>query len=292
MKQDIVETNEKKIKNKIYTIRDTQVMIDRDLANLYGVTTKALNQATKRNAERFPEDFLFQLTKEEKNELVTNCDRFQNLKHSTVNPYAFTEQGIAMLSGILKSPQAIKTNVYIMRSFLQMRKFISNNAQIFKRLDKVEKKQLKTDIKLEKIFNLIENKELKPTQGIFFDGQIFDSHKFVSDLIRGAKKSIILIDNYVDDYVLTLFTKRKSKVKVLIYTKNISKQLKLDLEKFNSQYEPITIKEFKKSHDRFLIIDDKELYHLGASLKDLGKKWFAFSKLDQESLNILGKLQV
>lgn len=266
-------------------------MLDSDLAELYEVPTKALNQAVRRNIERFPKDFMFQLTENEKNKLVTNCDRLDSLKHSSQNPYVFTEQGVATLSGVLKNKKAVQINIQIMRAFVAMRRFISKNGEIFLRLDNVERKQIEyqiiTDDKFNKIFNALGSK--KPKQGIFFNGQIFDAYSFVSNLIRNAKESIILIDNYIDDSVLTLFSKRKDNVKVIIYTKEITKQLKLDLAKFNSQYQEIEIKEFKESHDRFLIID-KEVYHFGASLKDLGKKLFAFSKFDKEALNLLEKL--
>jgi hypothetical protein len=171
-----------------------------------------------------------------------------------------------------------------------MRKFISNNALIFERLDSLENKQLNTDKKIKTILNAIEDKSIKPKQGIFYDGQMFDAYTFVSDLIRSAKSKIILIDNYVDDSVLTLFSKNQN-IDVIIYTKNISKQLNLDLKKYNSQYKKIEIKKFENSHDRFLIVDEKELFHLGASLKDLGKKWFAFSKMDLKSLDVLKRLE-
>jgi len=236
---------------------------------------------------------MFQLTIREKEELVAKCDRFESLKHSSSLPYAFTEQGVSMLSGILKSEKAILVNIQIMRAFIAMRKFISTNAKLFLRLDYVERKQVEhkfeMDNKFEKIFDLIESKDINPSKGIFFDGQIFDAYKFVSDLIRSAKKSIILIDNYIDDSVLTLFSKRDKDIKVKIFTK-ISKQLELDLKKYNSQYVLITIEEFTKSHDRFIIIDDK-VYHFGASLKDLGKKWFAFSRFDKEAVKLLNKLK-
>jgi len=281
----------KLIENRIYTIRGFQVMLDRDLADLYEVSTKALNQAVKRNSGRFPSDFMFQLTEQEKNELVTNCDHLQLLKHSSKLPSVFTEQGVANLSGILKSKKAIEVNIQIIRAFVAMRRFLASNAQIFYRLNNVENKQVEQNHKIEQIFNAIESKNIKPQEGIFFDGQVFDSYKFVSDLIRGAKKSIILIDNYVDDSILTLFSKRKKNVDVVIYTKNFSKQLKLDLVKYNSQYSEVKIKEFKKSHDRFMIIDNKEVYHIGASLKDLGKKWFAFSKFDKKALKLLEKIK-
>ena len=277
----------------IHTIRGKQVILDRDLSKLYEVKTKRLNEQVKRNSRRFPKDFMFQLTIREKEELVAKCDRFESLKHSSSLPYAFTEQGVSMLSGILKSEKAILVNIQIMRAFIAMRKFISTNAKLFLRLDYVERKQVEhkfeMDNKFEEIFNLIESKDINPSKGIFFDGQIFDAYKFVSDLIRSAKKSIILIDNYIDDSVLTLFSKRDKDIKVKIFTK-ISKQLELDLKKYNSQYVLITIEEFTKSHDRFIIIDDK-VYHFGASLKDLGKKWFAFSRFDKEAVKLLNRLK-
>jgi len=280
-----------RIKNKIYTIRGLQVIVDSDLALLYEVSTKALNQAVKRNNDRFPSDFMFQLTADEKTKLVTNCDHLQNLKYSSQLPFVFTEHGITSLSGVLRSKKAIEINVQIVRAFVAMRKFIASNAQIFQRLDRNEQKLLEHDQKFEKIFDAIESKELIPQKGIFFDGQIFDAYKFVSDLVRSAKRSIVLVDNFVDDTVLTLFSKMDDNVKVIIFTKEISKQLLLDLKKYNSQYFPIEVREFKNSHDRFLIIDDKEVFHLGASLKDLGKKWFAFSKFDKEAFNLLERLK-
>ena len=282
------------IENRIFTIRGLQVMIDRDLAELYEVGTKVLNQAVKRNKKRFPESFRFQLTDTEKKELVTNCDRFEKLKHSSVNPYAFTEQGIAMLSAVLHSGVAINVSIKIMEAFARMRKFIIANANILNRLDRIERQQIlyqnQTDQKFEQIFKALDDKNIEPKQGIFYNGQIFDAYKFVSDLIKSAKKSIVLIDNYIDETVLTLFSKNQ-KIEVTIFTKNISKQLKLDLEKYNKQYRPISIKEFTLAHDRFLINDGKEIYHFGASLKDLGKKIFAFSKFDNSALEILNKLK-
>ncbi|MEK6857410.1 MAG: ORF6N domain-containing protein [Nanoarchaeota archaeon] len=280
------------IKNRIYALRNMQVMLDSDLAELYGVITKRLNERVKRNKDRFPDDFMFQLTNIEKNELVAKCDHLKNLKFSSNNPYAFTEQGVAAISGILNSKSAIEVNIQIIRAFVSMRKFISSNAQIFQRLDFVEKKQIEHDQKFEEVFDAIQHKDIKPEKGIFFDGQIFDAYKFVSDLIRTANKSIILIDNYIDDSVLTIFSERYNAVKVTIFTKEISKKLALDLAKYNSQYPLIELKEFKQSHDRFLIIDNKEVYHFGASLKDLGKKWFAFSKFNKDAIKLLDKLEI
>ena len=196
-----------------------------------------------------------------------------------------------MLSGVLKSKTAIEMSIQIINSFVQMRTFISHNAGIFQRLDSLEHKQYLTERKLDTVLNAIEDKTIKPKQGIFFDGQIFDAYVFVADLIKSAKTSLVLIDNYVDESVLILLSKRDNNCKVTIYTKTISKQLQLDLKKYNEQYSPIEINILKDTHDRFLIIDDMSVYHIGASLKDLGKKWFAFSKFDKEALMLLDKLE-
>lgn len=286
------------LQSKIYTIRDTQVMLDSDLAHLYGVETRVFNQAVKRNIKRFPENFRFQLTQEEYESIlrsqivILNETSNQNRrgKHRKYLPYVFTEQGISMLSTVLKSDIAIEVSIKIIEAFVSMRKFLINNASIFQRLDSIETKLLKHDENFNKIFNALEDKTIQPKQGIFYDGQIFDAYEFVAKLIKSAKNSIKLIDNYIDESVLTLFSKNQN-VDVTIYTKKITRALRLDLDRYNAQYKPITIREFNSSHDRFLIIDDKEVYHIGASLKDLGKKWFAFSKMSSESLSILEKLQ-
>ena len=280
------------IRSRIYTIRGVQVMIDRDLASLYDVETRLLNQAVKRNSERFPEEYCFQLSDEEfsnwKSQIVMSNEDRMVLRRP---PYAFTEQGIAMLSAVLRSETAVKVSIRIINAFVAMRRFISSNAQIFQRLDTLEIKQLETDRKINHVLNAIESKEIQPKQGIFFDGQIFDAYNFVADIIRTAQKSILIIDNYVDDTVLTHLTKRNDGVKVIIFTKAISKQLALDVKKFNSQYPPVEIKEFRNSHDRFMIIDDRTIYHFGASLKDLGKKWFSFSKMDIGAVEMLTRLE-
>jgi len=238
---------------------------------------------------------MFQLTKDElenwKSQIVTSKREQIGLRKL---PLAFTEQGVAMLAGVLRSDTAIKMSIQIISAFVAMRKFIINNAQIFQRIDTVERRQIKhemeTNEKFDTVFDALQSKELEPKQGIFFDGQIFDAHKFVSSLISKAEKSILLIDNYIDDTVLDLFTKRKKNVVVTILTKKITKDLELDLNKFNAQYPAIEVKEFKDSHDRFMIIDNEDVYHFGASLKDLGKKWFAFSKFDKSALQLLQKL--
>ncbi len=290
MESKISLSNQNIIENRIFNIRGMQVMIDRDLAELYGVETKRINEQVKRNSVRFPSSFCFQLNKNESIKLVADCDRFEKLKHSSSLPYAFTEQGVAMLSAVLKSETAIKVSIQIMQAFVDMRKFITNNALIFQRLEKLEKVSFESDAKFEQIFKALEHKDIKPKKGIFFEGQVFDAYTFIANLIRKAEKSIILIDNYVDDSVLTLFAKKKSGVKFKIYTNQISKQLALDIKKYNSQYEKVEVFELKLAHDRFLIIDNIELYHIGASLKDLGKKWFAFSKMDSEVVPLLNKI--
>lgn len=266
------------IENRILTLRGKQVMIDRDLAELYGVETKVLNQAVKRNVERFPEHFRFQLSNQEKDELVTNCDRFDGLKHSSVNPFAFTEQGVAMLSAVLKSETAIYTSIRIIDAFVAMRNFLMNNASIFQRMERIEMKQLKTDEKIDAILDRL-NEPKEPEQGIFFNGQIFDAYAFVAKLIRQAKNRIVVIDSYVDDSVLVQLSKRDPGVTVDIYDGKISQQLRQDVARHNAQYPGVTLHAYNKAHDRFLIIDE-DVYHIGHSLKDLGKKLFAFSKMD------------
>lgn len=281
MSKEIKLINTKNISSKIYTIRGMQVMFDRDLAELYAVETGHLNRAVKRNIERFPGDFMYQITIEELNNLKCHFG-ISSWGGTRKQPYVFTEQGVAMLSSVLKSKKAAKVNIAIMRAFIKMRKIMLSHQQILPRVEALEQK-------VEPIFKALEANEL-PKQGIFYDGQIFDAYVFVSKLIRKAKTSIILIDNYIDETVLTLLAKRKKHVTVLILTQKITRQLQLDIEKQNEQYAPVEVKVFNKSHDRFLIIDSKEIYHIGASLKDLGKKWFAFSKLDSKTVNILDKI--
>ena len=285
------------IESLILTIRDKQVILDRDLARLYGVETKRLNQQVQRNLERFPEDFMFQLTKEEaefsRSQFATLNGRGQNIKYL---PYAFTENGIAMLSSVLRSPMAIATNIHIMRAFNAMRHFIGSQAQVFQRLEVVERNQLalttqvaENNKKLEEVFRRLDDHSENPEKGIFYDGQIFDAYTFINERIREAKKRIVLIDNYVDDSVLTMLDKRNKGVDAVVYTKNISRQLSLDFEKHNAQYSPIEVKQFDRAHDRFLCIDDT-VYLIGASLKDLGKKWFGFVKLEQPTDELLSKM--
>lgn len=311
------------IESLILTIRDKQVILDRDLARLYGVETRVLNQAVQRNIERFPKDFMFQLTKEEfenwksqfaisnydedmSSQIVTSSGEEKWKSQIVISnsikmgarklPYAFTENGIAMLSSVLRSPMAIATNIHIMRAFNAMRHFIGSQAQVFQRMENIEKNvlalnahQIDTDRKIEEVFRRLDDNSEKPEKGIFYDGQIFDAYTFINERIREAKKRIVLIDNYVDDSVLTMLDKRNKGVDAVVYTKNISRQLSLDFEKHNAQYSPIEVKQFDRAHDRFLCIDDT-VYLIGASLKDLGKKWFGFVKLEQPTDELLSKM--
>ena len=205
-------------------------------------------------------------------------------------PYAFTEQGVAMLSAVLRSRIAVDVSVQIMHAFVEMRRFMLSNAEMFRRIDSLEMRQLHTEKKVDQVLDAIGTQDLEPKQGVFFNGQIFDAYSFVSKLVRRAKGSIVLIDNYVDDSVLTMLSKRRKGVVAKIYCKRITKQLALDLEKHNAQYEPIEIVPFDEAHDRFLLLDDQTVYHIGASLKDLGKKWFAFSEIEKEALRIIERL--
>ncbi len=217
---------------------------------------------------------MFQLTKDElenwKSQFATSNQEIMGLRKM---PFAFTEQGVSMLSAVLRSETAIKTSIQIINSFVKMRSFLSQNADIFKRLELVEKRQIsheiKADEKFEKLFDALEAKSIQPTQGIFYEGEVYDAYLFVSNLIKSAKESIVLVDNYIDESVLTVLLKREKNVTATLYTKNITSQLELDIKKHNAQYPKITLKKFDASHDRFLIIDSKELYHIGASLKDL-----------------------
>jgi hypothetical protein len=279
---------QKEIENRIFVFRGTQVMLDSDLAEMYQVETRVLNQAVTRNIERFPEIFRFQLTEIEFESLKSQIVMSSVHGGRRTLPYAFTEQGVAMLSAVLRSGVAIKVSIQIMNAFVEMRKLIANHKGLLQRMDGIERKQLETDQKFEKVFKALEGNTI-PTQGIFFDGEVFDAYKLASKIIRSAKKNITLIDNYIDESTLTHLSKKNKNVSVLLLTKTISKQLSLDLKKANEQYGNFEVKSFAKSHDRFLIIDNSDVYHLGASLKDLGKKWFAFSKMDKSSVSSILK---
>lgn len=279
------------IENKILVIRGQHVMLDRDLAGLYGVETKRLNEQVKRNLERFPEHFCFPLDEKEKKELVANCDRFRTLKHSSFNPYAFTEQGVAMLSAVLRSETAVKVSIDIMNAFVAMRRFLLSNAQVYQRLDRIEAKQLETEHTIETIFTLMDKYKIEDKQGIFVQGQIFDAYAVFQGLIQKAQKEIILIDNYIDLSVLERFSQKNQGVKVTIYTAPNTPISRLDETKFNTQYPTLVIKYTSTMHDRFLILDNAEIYHIGASLKDLGKKCFGFTKLEEAAIIIKAIMQ-
>ena len=280
----------------IRVIRGQHVMLDRDLSLLYKVETKRLNEQVKRNIERFPEDFMFQLSKDDV-EILKSQNATSSWGGDRRLPYAFTEQGIAMLSSVLKSQTAVDVNIRIMRAFVSMRRFIATNSQLFQRLETIEYHQLEmkqhqeiTDKRIDEVFKKLDANN-PPVQGIFYDGQVFDAYRFVSDLMRKAKLSVVLIDNYVDDTVLTLLDKREDGVTATIYTQRISNQFKLDVDRHNTQYPHIEIKQFNKAHDRFLLIDD-EVYHIGASIKDLGKKWFGFTLMqDITATELINKIQ-
>ena len=284
---DALQTNQnplENIENLILNIRGKQVMLDRDLARLYGVETKVLNQAVKRNIERFPERFMFQLTDDEKVKVVTICDHLKDLRFSYQNPYAFTEHGVTMLASVLKSDIAVQISIKIVDAFVAMRHALPNYNQLFTRIENIEHHQLllmerqdKTENHIESIFNALAKYEL-PKQNIFFDGQLFDAHILMSKLIESAERRIVLIDNYIDESVLVLLSKRKTNVSAKIYTLQVSRTFRQDIQSYNSQYPPIDVVQYTKAHDRFLIIDDK-VYHVGASVKDLGKKLCAISLL-------------
>ncbi len=285
--------SQKQLENRIFTIRNVQVMVDFHLAELYNVETKRINEQVKRNIKRFPKNFMFQLSQAEWKNLQSQIATAESLtglqsqiataKRRTI-PYVFSEQGVAMLSAVLNSETAINVSIQIMDAFVKMRQIILENSLISQRLDKIELKQIQTDQKFEQVFNALARKDKIPNQGVFFDGQVFDAYELVSKIIRSAKKDIVLIDNYIDERTLTHLSKKDKNVNVFLLSKNMGKQQRLDVQKANEQYGNFSIMEFSKSHDRFLIVDGSEIYHLGASLKDLGKKWFAFSKMDKSSV--------
>jgi ORF6N domain len=288
MKNDntLIPIEETNITELIYTIRGKQVMLDSDLAILYQVETRVFNQAVKRNSNRFPERFRFQLSEEEyknlRSQFVTSSEE-NNHGGRRYMPYAFTEQGIAMLSAVLKSDIAVDVSIKIMDTFVRMRNFFISNEDMFSRLDRVELKQLETDKKLEEVFNYIaSNTEVK--QKIFFDGQIYDAFSFIANLIVKAQVKLILIDNYVDVNTLNILCKKNLGVDVLIATAGKGSLTTKDINKFNAQYPKLRVKKTVDVHDRFLIIDDKEGYFIGASIKDAGKKSFAITRIEDEKM--------
>ena len=306
------EISNEEIKNLIYTIRGKQVMLDSDVAMLYHYPTKRINESVNRNKQRFPENFCFQLTEEEykslrfknltlneansKDEIQNNSLRSQiatldkNIgrgKHRKYLPYVFTEQGIAMLSGLLKNDIAIQVSINIMNAFVEMRRFFAVNGQLFERLTNVEYKLLEHDKKFDKVFDRLQNEE-NIKQRIFFDGQIYDAYSLIIDIIKRANKKILIIDNYIDDSVLKMPTKKNKNVEVIILTSDKSNIQQIDIQKFNKEYPILKLAKTNKFHDRFIVIDNKEMYHLGASIKDLGKKCFGINKI--EDMEIIGKI--
>ena len=289
------------IKSMIFVVRNQQVMIDSDLAMLYQVETKRLNEAVKRNIARFPEEFRFQLTEEEteslRSQFATLNENDGRGKHRKYLPYVFTEQGIAMLSAVLRSDVAIQVSISIMKSFVEMRRFIANNTLLFERISTVELRQLEyqkqTDEKLEQIFEYISEHE-ESSQKIFFDGQIYDAFSLIVNLIQKADKEITLIDGYVDVGTLNLLSKKKSDVEVTIYTKKQTMLTKADVKNFNAQYPTLKIKYTEVFHDRFLILDRVTAYHAGASLKDAGKKCFGINLIQDAGIikDILQRLEL
>ena len=311
-KLNVVTYEVENIKDLIYTIRGKQVMLDSDVAMLYHYETKKINQAVKRNIDRFPEKFCFQLTEEEflnlrsplnesninleqKNnwsQIVTSSKN-DNSKHRGKKylPYVFTEQGIAMLSGLLKNDIAVQVSINIMDAFVEMRKFIVNNAFVFQEIDVMKTKLLEHDKKFDIVFDeLQKDKQAKFKQKIFFNGQIYDVYSLIIDIIKKAKVKIVIIDNYIDDSILKMLSKKNGSIEVVILTSQNCNLNKLDISKFNKQYPSLKISYTNKFHDRFILIDNKELYHCGASLKDLGKKCFAISKIeDMEYIEKMSK---
>ena len=276
------------IKNMIYEIRGKQVMLDSDLAKLYGYAngTKTFNQAVNRNIERFPERFRFRLTKEEYDNILrsqTGTLELKQGKYSKYLPYVFTEQGVAMLSSVLKTPKAIQVSINIIDTFVEMRKFIQSNADVFNRLTKVEYSLLEHDNKIDYILDEMNPKEIK--EKIFYDGEIYDAYSLLINIIREAKEKIIIIDNYIDKTIFDILSYKDENIKVEIWTNTLKS--KLDYDKFNLQYENVKIKKVNNIHDRFIIIDNEKLYHVGASLKDLGKKCFAITKMNSKFIETL-----
>ena len=291
--------SENNIKSKIYEIRGKQVILDSDVAVLYNYETKRINETVRRNERRFPEAFCFQLTKLEYdsllNQKVLNDETLHLLnmrshfataskkRNDRYLPCVFTEQGIAMLSGLLKSDVAIEVSIKIMQAFVEMRKFIYNNYQIFERLNSHELKFLEYDDNFNKIFNLLDDKK-EISQKIFFNGQIFDAYILIVDIIKQAYEEIIIIDNYIDETILNLLSKKQDNVNVKIITSLNSKLSILDISKFNEQYPNLEVEYSNDYHDRFIIIDKDIVYHCGASLKDLGKKTFAINKIEDKKI--------
>lgn len=298
MENEIIILDENDLKNKIYTIRGVQVMLDSDLAEIYGYSTKAFNQQVKNNIEKFDEDFMFQLTKEETDYLRSKFLTANISSMTRTFPYAFTEQGIYMLMTVLKGKLAVKQSKTLIRLFKQMKDFVLTNSQLFAEIDSIKKHLIESDMhhkendkRIDELFTLMDKYKIEEKQGIFFQGQIFDAYAKFESFIQSARKEIVLIDGYVDLTVLERLAKKQKGVNVLLYTASKTKITNLDVQKFNAQYPTLTLNFTSKMHDRFLIIDNSVLYHIGASLKDLAKKCFAFEILDSSLIpSVLGNL--
>lgn len=287
IKDDI--SNEE-IKNLIYTIRGKQVMLDSDVARLFDYATKDLNRNVKNNIERFPEYYCFQLTEEEYKSLrckIFTLNENGRGQHRKYLPYVFTEYGITMLAGLLKSDIAVNVSIKIVNTFIEMRKFLIQNGQIFERLTNIEYKLLEHDKKFNEVFNQLQVEE-NIKQKIFFEGQIYDAYSLIIDIIKKANKKILIIDNYIDDSVLKMLTKKNNNVEVVILTSDKSNIQQIDIQKFNKEYPILKVAKTNKFHDRFIIIDNEEMYHLGASIKDLEKKCFGINKI--EDVEIIEKI--
>ena len=288
--------NETDLRSLVYVIRGQQVMLDSDLAALYQVETKVFNQAVSRNIERFPENFRFQLTAEEYASLRSQFVTSNGRGGRRYLPYAFTEQGIAMLSGVLRSDVAVQMSIRIMNTFVEMRRFIANNALLFERISNIELKQLEyqksTDERFDKVFRYIDD-HAESQQKIFFDGQIYDAFSLLVSLIQKAEREIILIDGYVDVNTLNLLAKKQPNVRVKCYTYASARLTNQDVAQFNAQYPTLEVTRTQAFHDRFLILDGTTAYHIGASLKDAGKKCFGISLLEEPQLtaDLLNRLQ-
>lgn len=279
--QDNISNEE--IKGLIYTIRNKQVMLDSDVARLYNYETKRINETVKRNFERFPTGFSFQLTSQEYEDLKSQIATSNIRGGKQKLPRVFTEKGILMLSGLLKNEIAIEVSVKIVEAFVEMRKFISSNGQLFERLTNVEYRLLEHDKKFDKVFEQLQYEE-DVRQKIFFEGQIYDAYNLIIDIIKKANKKIIIIDNYIDDSVLKMLIKKNNNVEVVVLTSEKSNIQKIDIEKFNNQYGKLKVVKINKFHDRFIVIDNNEMYHLGSSIKDLGKKCFGINKIEDSNI--------
>ena len=284
------DRSNEEIKNLIYTIRGKQVMLDSDVARLFNYATKDLNRNVKNNIERFPEYYCFQLTEEEYKSLrckIFTLNENGRGQHRKYLPYVFTEYGITMLAGLLKSDIAVNVSIKIVNTFIEMRKFLIQNGQIFERLTNIEYKLLEHDKKFNEVFNQLQVEE-NIKQKIFFEGQIYDAYSLIIDIIKKANKKILIIDNYIDDSVLKMLTKKNNNVEVVILTSDKSNIQQIDIQKFNKEYPILKVAKTNKFHDRFIIIDNEEMYHLGASIKDLGKKCFGINKI--EDVEIMEKI--